>query len=325
MIVDCAIYRDGFRTEGPADVSEALDEVRRTGDGFLWIGLYEPTTEEFDFVISEFGLHPLAVEDAVTAHQRPKLEAYEDSLFMVLKTMGYHPDGHAVSTGEVMIFLGHGYVLTVRHGAESPLAQLRAGLEKQPELLRKGPASVLYAVCDLVVDSYLDVAAELQTDLDELEAQVFAPGRAHGVAEQIYAFKRQLVVFRRAAGPLEEPIARLVSDGVLFVPEDLRPYLRDVGDHLTKVTELVEGLDRLLSDILGANLAQVTVQQNNDMRKISAWAALAAVPTMIAGIYGMNFEHMPELRQPWGYPVALGLMALVCTLLHRAFKRAGWL
>ncbi|ROR37324.1 magnesium transporter [Kitasatospora cineracea] len=329
MIVDCGTYRDGKRTEGPEDFSDALAEVRAAGDGFLWIGLADPTAAEFDHVAEEFGLHPLAVEDAVTAHQRPKVDIYQDSVFTVLKTAAYHQQDETVSIGELMIFLGDSYVMTVRHGPESPLKQLRAKLEEQPELLAHGPAAVLYAICDLVVDQYLDVATELQTDLDELEEEIFSPGRSRGAAERIYGFKRQVVGFRKATFPLMEPALRLTRAGadvqVPFVADGLRPYFRDVADHLAKVNEVVESLDRLLSDILSANLAQVSVQQNDDMRKISAWAALAAVPTMIAGIYGMNFEHMPELRQPWGYPVALGLMAGVCVGLHRLFKRAGWL
>ncbi|WP_035874687.1 CorA family divalent cation transporter [Kitasatospora cheerisanensis] len=334
MIVDCGTYRAGRRTEGPEDFSDALDAVRAAGDGFVWIGLADPTEAEFDHAAEEFALHPLAVEDAVTAHQRPKVDIYQDSVFTVLKTAGYHSEDETVSIGELMIFLGDSYVMTVRHGEESPLKDLRAELEKQPELLAHGPAAVLYAICDLVVDQYLDVATELQTDLDELEAEIFSPGRVRGAAERIYAFKRQVVDFRKATFPLMEPALRLTRAGapgasgevrVPFVPAELRPYFRDVADHLAKVNEVVESLDRLLSDILSANLAQVSVQQNDDMRKISAWAALAAVPTMIAGIYGMNFEHMPELRQPWGYPAALALMAGVCIGLHRLFKRAGWL
>ncbi|WP_441247056.1 magnesium/cobalt transporter CorA [Kitasatospora sp. McL0602] len=326
MIVDSASYQGGRRVPGPEDFSDALAAARKAGDTFVWIGLFEPTTEELDLVSEEFGLHPLAVEDAVTAHQRPKLEEYRDSLFMVLKTIGHHPDGHSVSTGEVMLVVGDAYVMTIRHGADGALGRLRADLEQQPELLAAGPMAVLHAVADLVVDSYLDVATALQSDLDELEAEVFAPGRLRGgIAERIYEFKRRLLTFRRAAGPLQEPLLRLTRATATDVPEQLRPYLRDVGDHLTKVNELVDGLDRLLSDILNANLAQVSVQQNNDMRKISAWAALAAVPTMIAGIYGMNFTDMPELRQPWGYPAALALMAGACVVLHRVFKRSGWL
>ncbi|MER5866543.1 magnesium/cobalt transporter CorA [Kitasatospora sp. NPDC002040] len=326
MIVDSATYRGGHRTEGPEDYSDALAAARQSGDAFVWLGVVEPTAEELDLISDEFGLHPLAVEDAVSAHQRPKLERYPDSLFIVLKTLGYEADGHTVSTGELMLFLGDSYAMTVRHGTESPLSGLRAELEKDPELLAQGPAAVLYSVADLVVDQYLEVAAALQADLDDLEAEVFAPGRpARGLAERIYAFKRQVTAVRKCTGPLQDPLLRLADGSVPALPEKLRPYLRDVADHLARVNEQVEALDRLLSDILNANLAQVSVQQNNDMRKISAWAALAAVPTMIAGVYGMNFEHMPELRQPWGYPAAVGLMVAICLVLHRVFKRSGWL
>lgn len=326
MIVDSAIYRDGHRSQGPADLSDALEVARSAGDGFVWVGLFEPTAEELDLVSAEFGLHPLAVEDAVRAHQRPKLERYEGSLFMVLKTIGYHPEGWAVSVGELMLFVGDSYVVTVRHGTDSPLSGLRTAMGQDPALLAAGPVAVLYAIADLVVDGYLDVAAALQADLDELEAGVFAPGRPSAdTAERIYAFKRQVMTFRRATAPLQDPVLRLARGDIECVPQQLRPYLRDVADHLARVNEMVDGLDRLLSDILNANLAQVSVQQNNDMRKISAWAALAAVPTMIAGIYGMNFTHMPELRQPWGYPAALALMTGVCVVLHRVFKRSGWL
>ncbi|MGW4897852.1 magnesium and cobalt transport protein CorA [Kitasatospora sp. NPDC004240] len=327
MIVDCAIYRAGRRTEGPADYSDALAAARAAGDGsFLWIGLFEPTAEELALVSDEFALHPLAVEDAVSARQRPKLEVYDGSLFLSLKTLGHRPGGYAVTTGEVMVFVGDAYVMTVRHGADTPLSGLRKELEAEPEVLRYGPSAVLHRVCDTVVDGHMDVAAALQGDLDELEADTFAPGRAdRDTAGRIYGYKRQLVTVRRATGPLLDPMLRLARGGVPFVRPEALPYLRDVADHLARTNDQVEGMDRLLTDILGAHLAQVSVQQNNDMRKISAWAALAAVPTLIAGVYGMNFDEMPELRQPWGYPAVLGLMAVVCLLLHRIFKRHGWL
>ncbi|MFF1905511.1 magnesium and cobalt transport protein CorA [Kitasatospora sp. NPDC058218] len=327
MIVHCAIYRDGRRIEGPEDHTGALAAARAAGKGsFVWIGLFEPTVEELDQVSEEFSLHPLAVEDAVSAHQRPKVEAYQGSLFVALKTLGYHPGGHAVTSGEVMVFAGEDFVMTVRHGTDSPLGELREELERQPELLKYGPSAVLHSVCDTVVDGYVDVAVGLQADLDELEADVFAPTRVgRDTAGRIYGYKRQLVTVRRATGPLLDPMLRLERGGVPFVRPEALPYLRDVADHLAKANDQVEGMDRLLSDILSANLAQVSVQQNNDMRKISAWAALAAVPTMIAGVYGMNFEHMPELHQPWGYPAAVALMVTVCAVLHRVFKRHDWL
>ncbi|MFB7665433.1 magnesium/cobalt transporter CorA [Kitasatospora sp. NPDC056138] len=326
MIVDSAIYRDGRRISGPSDLSDALAAARTAGDGFVWLGLFEPTAEDLELVGAEFGLHPLAVEDAVMAHQRPKLERYEGSLFMVFKTIGYHADGRAVSTGELMLFVGDSYVVTVRHGTDRPLSGLRAALEKEQELLALGPVAVLYAIADAVVDGYLDIAYTLQAELDDLEAEVFAPGRPpQGIAERIYAFKRQVMTFRRATLPLQEPMVRLATGGTDRVPQRLQPYLRDVADHLSRVNEMVEGLDRLLSDILNANLAQVSVQQNDDMRKISAWAALAAVPTLIAGVYGMNFTDMPELHWHWGYPAAIAVTLAICLVLYRIFKRSDWL
>lgn len=331
VIVDCAVYRHGHRTEGPEDLSDALDAAR-AGGGFVWIGLHEPSEREFELVTQEFGLHPLAVEDALKAHQRPKLEVYDDSLFMVLKPVVYEPESDTVSAGEVMIFIGDAFVVTVRHGEGAPLAAVRHRLEEEPEMLGKGPTSVLYAISDAVVDHYLDVATELQTDLEELEAEVFQPdgGGSRNTASRIYTFKRQVLEFRRATGPLVPPLTRLAGTGqfgggVPFVDDKARPFFRDVNDHLARVNESVESLDRLVSDILNAHLAQMSVRQNDDMRKISAWAAMAAIPTMIAGIYGMNFDHMPELHWLWSYPVVIVVMAVLEVLLYRQFKRRGWL
>ncbi|WP_437065119.1 magnesium/cobalt transporter CorA [Streptomyces sp. enrichment culture] len=331
MIVDCGIYREGHRVEGPSDLSDALDEARAAG-GFVWIGLHEPSPEEFELVTEEFRLHPLAVEDALKAHQRPKLEVYDDSLFLVLKPVVYEPESDAVSSGEVMIFLGDAFVVTVRHGEGAPLAAVRKRLEREPEMLGKGPTAVLYAIADATVDHYLEVAGELQNDLEELETEVFSPdvaGSRH-TASRIYTFKRQILEFRRASGPLALPLTRLAGNGPFgaappFVNDKARPFFRDVHDHLTRVNESVDGLDRLVSDVLSAHLAQMSVRQNDDMRKISAWAAMAAVPTMLAGIYGMNFEHMPELRWVWSYPAVIGVMVVLEVLLYRLFKRRGWM
>ncbi|MFD5575116.1 magnesium/cobalt transporter CorA [Streptomyces cadmiisoli] len=331
MIVDFAIYREGRRTEGPEDLSDALAEARAAG-GFVWIGLYEPSEREFDLVTEEFALHPLAVEDALEAHQRPKLEVYDDSLFLVLKPVMYEPRSDSVSTGEVMVFLGDAFVVTVRHGEGAPLAAVRRRLEQEPKLLVKGPTSVLYAVADAVVDHYLDVAGELQTDLEELEAEVFSPdgGGSRYSASRIYTFKRQILEFRRATVPLAGPLTRLAGTAafgttVPFVNEKAQPFFRDVSDHLARVNESVEALDRLVSDVLSAHLAQMTVRQNDDVRKISAWAAMVAVPTLIAGIYGMNFAHMPELHWLWSYPAVIGVMVALVVLLYRLFKRRGWM
>ncbi|ARF71684.1 magnesium and cobalt transport protein CorA [Kitasatospora albolonga] len=329
MIVDCAIYQDGRRTAGPDDFSQALEKARRSDDAFLWIGLHEPTEREFDLVSQEFGLHPLAVEDALRAHQRPKLEVYDDSLFAVLKPVVYEPENDAVSADELMIFIGDSFVVTVRHGESAPLSDVRSRLEAEPEILAHGPTAVLYAISDAVVDHYIDVAGELQVDLEELETEVFAPtsgpGGSSNTAASIYTFKRQVLEFRRATGPLTAPMTRLAGAGVPFVHTEAQPFFRDVADHLTRVNEQVEGLDRLLSDILSAHLAQMGVRQNDDMRKISAWAAMAAVPTMVAGIYGMNFDHMPELHWAWTYPAVVLFMTLAVVGLHRQFKRRGWL
>ncbi|MEU6068184.1 MULTISPECIES: magnesium/cobalt transporter CorA [Streptomyces] len=332
MIVDCAIYRDGHRMEGPDDFSDALAEARARGDSFLWIGLYEPTEKEFDLVTEAFGLHPLAVEDALKAHQRPKLEVYDDSLFVVLKPVTYEPKSDRVTSGELMLFLGDSFVVTVRHGEGSPLGTIRRHLEEQHEMLRHGTTGVLYSIADAIVDHYLEVATELGTDLEELEAEVFSPafGGSRHTASRIYAFKRQVLEFRRATVPLAVPMGRLAGLGpsgaaVPFVHEKARPFFRDVNDHLTRVNESVEGLDRLVSDVLSAYLAQMSVRQNDDMRKISAWAAMAAVPTMIAGIYGMNFDHMPELHWLWSYPTVIAAVIALEVVLYRLFKRRGWL
>jgi magnesium transporter len=327
VIVDCAIYRDGCRAKTPDDLSDALAEARASGDCFIWVGMHEPTAKEFDEVATEFGLHPLAVEDALKAHQRPKMEVYQAALFTVVKPMRYDDDAGRITTDELMIFIGESFVVTVRHGEATTAADVRTRMEQAPEVLRHGPAAVLYAICDTVVDTYLDIAAELQVDLEELEEEVFSPtgGGSTHVAGVIYAFKRQVLEFRRATTPLIEPMARLAAGNAPFVDAHTKPFFRDVADHLARANEAEEGLDRLLSDILAAHLTQVGVRQNDDMRKISAWAAMAAAPTMIAGIYGMNFDHMPELHQIWGYPAALGLMATVVLFLYFLFKRRGWL
>lgn len=330
MIVDCALYREGHRTDRPDDYSAALREARASGDAFLWIGLYEPSEAEFARVTADFALHPLAVEDALRAHQRPKLEVYADALFLVLKPVGYEEaeaGGTGLSTGELMVFVGDSFVLTVRHGEANPLSLVRRRLEEDPEVLRHGPTAVMYAVSDTVVDHYLDVAAALHSDLEGLEAEVFSTRDrvGAGTTSRIYEFKRRAMEFRRATVPLTDPVTRLTGAGVPFVHEDARPFFRDVADHLTRVNEQVENIDRLLTDILSAYLAQMGVRQNDDMRKISAWAAMFAVPTAIAGVYGMNFDHMPELHWTWAYPTVLLVILTVCLVLFRSFKRRGWL
>ncbi|MCH8612515.1 magnesium and cobalt transport protein CorA [Arsenicicoccus dermatophilus] len=334
MIVDQALYRQG-RRQPCGDLSEELSALRdRQDDGFLWIGLKDPTDEEFALVNEELGLHPLAVEDALTGEQRAKLDIYDDTLFMVVKTLRYVERTSDVETGEVMLFAGDRFVLTVRNGEANPLAGVRARLELAPEQLVHGPAAVIYSVLDSIVDNYVLIDTELQEDLDRIERNVF--GGAQGdFASEIYELKREVLEFKRASVPLAEPVRRLAKDrSVPVVHKPARPFFGDVLDHLLRVNDHVESYDRLLTDVLNAHLAQIGVRQNEDMRKISAWAAMGVWPTMIAGIYGQNFRFMPELEASvtvggtevyWGYWYALALMAGGSGYLYRLFKRSGWL
>jgi magnesium transporter len=327
-VVDCAVYVDG-RRQAPVEPGEALRVAEESG-GFVWLGLYEPSEDELGALAERYALHPLAVEDAVFAHQRPKLERYDDALFMVLKTATYvehealTATSEVVDTGEVMVFLGPHYVITVRHGHHGELGDLRHRLEEQHDLLCLGPAAVLYAVADLVVDTFVDVAGAVEDDVDELEASVFSPSRTDDIG-RLYQLKRELMSLRRAVSPLEVPLQKLAERQIDVVPDAMRSYFRDVLDHAIRVRDQVASLDELLTSILQASLARTSMADNEDMRKISAWAGIIAVPTAIAGIYGMNFEHMPELDTRYGYPVVLLVIVSACLLLYRGFKRNGWL
>ncbi len=328
-IVDCAVYRGGVREDGSPTWHEAIENVRAAGSGFVWIGLHEPSPRQLDGIASELGLHPLAVEDAIHAHQRPKVDRYDDSLFAVVKTVHYNDDGQqkieVVETGEVMLFLGADFVVTVRHGEHGGLHRVRLDLESKPHLLALGPSSVLHAVLDHVVDEYLRVVDELQTDIDQIETAVFDPDHRGSRTGRIYLLKREVVELRRCLAPLTAPLADLTNRSAPCVADDIRDYFRDVEDHLQRAVEQVMAFDDLLTTLVAANLAQAGIMQNEDMRKISAWVAIVAVPTMVAGIYGMNFKHMPELQWRFGYPTVLVVIAIVCLALHRAFKRNGWL
>ncbi|MFI1963985.1 magnesium and cobalt transport protein CorA [Streptomyces pathocidini] len=334
-VVDCAVYRDGRRVKDQLAPGEAMERVRTSG-GFAWIGLHEPTEPEFAGIAREFGLHPLAVEDAVHAHQRPKLERYDDTLFTVFKTIHYveHAEltatSEVVETGEVMCFTGRDFIITVRHGGQGSLRALRHRLEDDPELLSKGPSAVLHAIADQVVDGYIAVADAVQDDIDEVEIDVFSSAQGGGSsrggdAGRIYQLKREVLEFKRAVSPLLRPMQLLSERPMRLVDPDIQKYFRDVADHLARVNEQVVSFDELLNSILQANLAQATVAQNEDMRKITAWAAIIAVPTMICGVYGMNFEHMPELEWKYGYELVMGVIATICFTIHRGFKRNGWL
>ncbi|NHC45696.1 magnesium/cobalt transporter CorA [Motilibacter aurantiacus] len=327
-VVDCGVYVDGEREGGTESYRGALAHARERG-GFVWIGLHEPTEAQLADIAEEFGLHPLAVEDAVVAHQRPKLERYEGMLFAVFKTVRYVPHeavtetSQIVESGEVMTFIGDSFVVTVRHGEHGELGEIRRRLENDEELVRLGPMAVLYAVADRIVDDYVTVTEALQDDVDEIEQSVLSPARTREI-ERIYQLKREVLELKHAVAPLELPLRILVSQ----FPKgkgSLKAYFRDVEDHLTRVREQVTGYDELLTSILQVAFAQVQINENEDMRKISAWVAIAAVPTMVAGIYGMNFDHMPELRWKYGYPMVLFGMAFVCGMLYRGFKRNRWL
>jgi magnesium transporter len=326
VIVDNAIYRKGVRVPmdcQPSDLA-AVRERLIGDDDFIWIGLYQPSADELNDVAAAFGLHPLAVEDALLAHQRPKLEVYDDSLFLVLKTLWYVDETDAVETGEINIFIGSNFILTVRHGTGSELHSARLHLESQENVLTHGVSAVVYAVCDTVVDGYLAVAAELEIDVDEVEASVFSPARTND-SGRIYLLKREIAEVRRAVLPLRDPMRRFVGGAVPGISPESGPFFRDVADHLERAAETIDTLDGLLSTAFEAHLARMQVQQNEDMRKISAGAALIVVPTLVAGIYGMNFEHMPELTWQYGYPLSLAVMVGISWLLYLYFKKSGWL
>ncbi|MFG2893950.1 magnesium and cobalt transport protein CorA [Streptomyces sp. NPDC048248] len=329
-VVNCAVYVSGIRQSGDHPAAEAIRRVRKSGDGFVWIGLHEPTEKEFAGIVELFGLHPLAVEDAVDAHQRPKLERYDQSLFTVFKTVRYvehdrlTDTSEVVDTGEIMVFTGADFVITVRHGGHGSLGPLREQLESIPEQLALGPSAVLHAIADLVVDDYLDVTAAVQDDIDDVESEVFSV-RGGGGAGRIYQLKRELLELKRAVAPLDRPMQALATQPMSPVDPRIQTYFRDVADHLDRVTEQITAFDELLNSILQAHLAQVTVAQNEDMRRISAWVAILAVPTMVCGVYGMNFDYMPGQHWIYGYPLVMAVTVAACWVIHRGFKRNGWL
>jgi magnesium transporter len=322
VIVDCAVYEEGRRRDGRLQLDNAHEAAQEEG-AFVWIGLVEPSAEEFEAVRREFELHELAVEDAIEAHQRPKVEMYADTLFIVLKSARWNPDRRGSDFGEILAFLGDDFLITVRHG-EAELHDVRLQLESRPDLLRQGPAAALYAIVDKVVDDYAPVLDLLDAEIREAEAAVFSPSGGSQV-QRIYEIKREVLKLDAAIGPLVDPLGDLAGGRYEQIPKDLRTYFRDVYDHLQRLASHVDGYRELLTNVLAANLTQVSIRQNEDVRKISAWAAIIAVPTLITGIYGMNFEHMPELGWRVGYPAALTLMGFVCLGLYRYFHKVGWL
>ena len=343
MSIDWALYCDGRRHECETDEARLERVMAGGGEGasFAWLDLVDPSLGELEEVAEQLDLHPLAVEDAFAAHQRPKVERYDDSLFVILKTLRYVEETSDVKPAEIDLFLGERYCVTVRHGKANPVSVARRRLDSDlAEVLTCGPTAVLYAVCDAVVDRYTEIAKQIESDIEDVEALVFDDRQVdarRGVrdprrrktdanhAEVIYKLKREVLEFRRVTRPLIEPLARLASGAEPLAHPESRAHFRDVHDHLVRVVDAIEVYNAQLSDILNANLTQVSVRQNDDMRKISSWAAIVTVPTFIAGLYGMNFSHMPELGWRFGYPAAVAAMGIVCLVLFRAFKRSGWL
>ena len=321
MIVDCAAYEGGRRREGALSMDRAGEAAGEEGT-FVWLGVVEPSAEEIGAIAAEFGLHELAQEDAVRAHQRPKVEEYGETLHVVVKTARYVDSQEVIEVGEISIFLAPGFVISVRHG-NADLAPVRQRIEQRPDLLEHGPGAILYAIVDHVVDRYIEALHGFDEDVREVELQVFGEGQ--NPTERIYKLEREVLEFQAATVPLGEELEDLCRHDYPVIPEALHEYFRDVEDHLRRVSTRIDGFRQLLDSALEANLTQVSMRQNEDMRKISAWVAIAAVPTMVAGIYGMNFDHMPELAWRFGYPVVLGTVLAVCLYLYWRFKRSGWL
>ncbi|MFE0512578.1 magnesium and cobalt transport protein CorA [Streptomyces sp. NPDC058964] len=337
-IVQAALYRDGVRVSSPATLTDTYRELREQPSGMAWIGLARPTEGELLSLAAEFGLHPLAVEDAMEAHQRPKLERYGDTLFVVLRAARYLDAPEEVDFGELHVFVGPDFVITVRHGAAPDLSAVRTRMEDSPELLKLGPEAVLYAILDSVVDGYAPVVAGVQIDVDQIETEVFRGDPA--VSRRIYELSREMVEFQRATRPLVGMLHGLMAGFAKYeTDEELQRYLRDVADHVTHTSERVDGFRQALTEILTVNATLVTQQQNAEMRalaeagfeqneevkKISSWAAILFAPTLVGTIYGMNFHSMPELHWALGYPFAIALMGIVCTTLYVIFKRRDWL
>jgi magnesium transporter len=348
-LVDCAVYVEGHRLPGKFTYAAACSKVREVEllsqaaqegqegqerqerqEAFVWVGLHEPDEAQMQDVADVFGLHPLAVEDAVCAHQRPKLELYDDTLFLVLKTVKYVPHESValarqiVETGEIMVFVGRDFVVTVRHGEHGGLSDVRKRMEADPEQMRLGPYAVMHAIADEVVDHYLEVSGLVEADIDSIEEVAFAPGRTLDV-EPIYLLKREVVELRRCVNPLSGAFHRIQVEYKDLISKEVRRYLRDVADHQSEAADQINSYDDMLNSLIQAALARVGMQQNSDMRKISAWAGIVAVPTMIAGIYGMNFEFMPELKWHWSYPVVVGIMTTACLFLYFSFRKVKWL
>ncbi|WP_167002815.1 magnesium/cobalt transporter CorA [Mumia sp. ZJ430] len=328
MILDCAAYHDGTSLPAGLQIDDLADAMAAcTGPAdFVWLFMQDPTYEEFGQLQKVFGLHPLAVEDAVTAHQRPKVDVYPESAFLVLRALRYVQASERVEASEISLFLGDRYVIVVRHGDWPKLEGVRARAEKEQALAQYGAIAAAYHVIDAVVDEYEVIAESLSADVEDVEAAVFSDDVSGADTTQIYLLKRELLEFRRSVVPIHAPLQEVLRRrATISVPKGMLPYFRDVADHLAHARGTMESLDGLLDNVMQARATQISVQQNDDMRKLAAYAAMIAAPTLIAGVYGMNFRDMPELDWRFGYPLTLLAMVAMVALLWRAFKRSGWL
>jgi magnesium transporter len=322
-VIDCAAYSRGTRAR--ALTVDQIQSALAQEDQFVWIGLYEPDQSLLRQVQQQFGLHDLAIEDAINAHQRPKLELYEDSVFVVMRTAQHDPSSGRLEFGETHVFLGRNYIVTVRHGSLRSHVGVRQRCEATPQLLSQGPGYVLYSLMDFIVDQYLPIVREIEEEVQTLEGVVLDDPTASDATARIYFLKRDLVSLRRAVSPLADVCNRLLRFDIPHIPADTRPYFRDVYDHIMRLNESIDAQRELLTSALEAHLSLMTVAQNEHMKRITAWAAMIAVPTMIAGVYGMNFEGMPELHWRYGYPIAVVAMVVASLALFIGFKRSRWL
>ncbi len=321
-VVNCAAYdRNGQRHDISLD---AISDVLAVDDGsFVWVGLYEPEDALLDKLQEEFGLHELAIEDAQNAHQRPKLEVFGNSLFVAVHT-AQRVDGH-VRFGETHVFVGPRFLITVRHGASLSFASVRQRLEREPEMLAQGPSAALHAVLDFIVDNYQPIAAEFEQELDALEQDVFAESYRRGITRRLYELRKELTKMRMAVAPMQDILSQLMRTPAFTIPDEVRPYFRDVHDHAMRVSDTIDTLREMVAAAMNVNLSLVTVAQGEIVKRLAGWAALLAAPTLIASWYGMNFAHMPELQGRYSYPILIGTVALVCVLLYRYLRRVGWL
>jgi magnesium transporter len=322
-VIDCAAYARG--TRAAALSVDQIQSALARDDQFVWIGLYEPEQSLLRQVQQQFGLHDLAIEDAINAHQRPKLELYEDSVFVVLRTAQRVPSTGRLEFGETHVFLGRNYIVTVRHGSLRSHVSVRQRCEATPQLLSQGPGYVLYALMDFIVDQYLPIVRQIEEEVQELEGVVLDDPTASDATARIYLLKRDLVSLRRAVSPLADVCNRLLRFDIPHIPADTRPYFRDVYDHIMRLNESIDAQRELLTSALEAHLSLMTVAQNEHMKRITAWAAMIAVPTMIAGVYGMNFAYIPELQWKYGYFLALASMVVASLALYVGFRRSRWL